>query len=333
MTNESATGKNNINKEIIEWGSRYLSSHGYILKSSLPEIIQETPWSYVIRFETSDGYIYLKQTPKMIALEAIIIQVLRDQFNASVPTIIAKNAELNCFLMKDAGKPLRSILKQKFDELLLFKAIDQFTSLQIATGDYVGIFLDLGVPDWRLDKIPDLYKELLSKKEMLLAGGLTEIEITELDEMIPQVVNECERLSSYSIKQTIVQPDFNDNNNLVDETLQSITIIDLGEISISHPFFSLINCLYVMKKHHALKDEDGRYQRIKNAYLEKFEKIESNTSDAFEIANMLFFIYEALGKYRLIMACDEAKFTPEFQRHRQISIPLRQFIIACKKRN
>jgi len=72
MTNESVTDKNDLNKEIIQWGSHHLSSHGYALKSSLPEIVQETPWSYVIRFEISDGYIYLKQTLKLIALEAII---------------------------------------------------------------------------------------------------------------------------------------------------------------------------------------------------------------------------------------------------------------------
>jgi hypothetical protein len=89
----------------------------------LPEIVQDTPWSYVIRFATSDGFIYLKQTPQQLALEANIIQALSDQFRAPVPTVIAHNTELNCFLMKDLGKSLRSILKQNFDEALLCKAI------------------------------------------------------------------------------------------------------------------------------------------------------------------------------------------------------------------
>lgn len=44
--------RNDFNNEIIQWSSRYLLSHGYALKSNLPEIIQNTPWSYVIRFAT-----------------------------------------------------------------------------------------------------------------------------------------------------------------------------------------------------------------------------------------------------------------------------------------
>ena len=95
----------------------------------------------VVRFATSDGYVYLKHTPERLALEPTIIQILRDQFHAHVPKIIAHNAELNCFLMKDAGKSLREILKQKFDETLLCKAIYQFTSLQLAVADRVDVFL------------------------------------------------------------------------------------------------------------------------------------------------------------------------------------------------
>ena len=107
---------------------------------------------------------------------------MHDQFHASVPEVIAHNAELNCFLMKDAGRPLREILKKQFDAALLCKAIDQFTSIQLAVADHVNIFLDIGVPDWRLDKLPDLYKQLLSQKDILIADGLSEIEISELED-------------------------------------------------------------------------------------------------------------------------------------------------------
>lgn len=115
MTTEPGTENDNLNKEIIQWGCKYLSSHGYTLKNNLPENVQNTPWSYVIRFATSDGFIYLKHTPKLLALEVNIIQILYDQFHASVPKVIAYNTELNCFLMEDAGRPLREILKKQFD--------------------------------------------------------------------------------------------------------------------------------------------------------------------------------------------------------------------------
>lgn len=335
MTTEPLPGNDNLNNEIIQWGCKYLSSHGYTLKSNLPESVQETPWSYVVRFATSDGYIYLKHTPELLALEATIIQTLHDQFHASVPKVIAHNAELNCFLMEDAGKSLRGMLKQKFDEALLCKAIDQFTSLQISVADRIDVFLDIGVPDWRLDKFPDLYNELISQKDLLIADGLSEIEISQLEALLPKVSHLCKKLSDYSIKQTIVQPDFNDNNTLIDHISQDITIIDLGETVISHPFFSLLNCLLQIKKHHALTDKDDTYLRLKDCCLKNYLNFESKKHllDAFSTAGILFFIYGALSSNRLISACDKAKFTSSFQRHGKPSNPLKEFIAACNAKD
>ncbi len=59
-------------RDIIEWGNTFLVSHGYQLISSAPDVVQHTPWSYVLRFVTHKGYVYLKQTPELLALEASI---------------------------------------------------------------------------------------------------------------------------------------------------------------------------------------------------------------------------------------------------------------------
>lgn len=317
------------NKEFIQWAYNYLSSHNYPLKNTFPETIQDTPWSYVARFSTTTGYIYLKHTPKLLALEAIITQILHDQFHASVPEIIAHNAELNCFLMKDAGTPLRGILKKKFGAALLCKAIDQFTALQLEVADHVNIFLDKGVPDWRLNKLPDLFQQLLLEKDVLREDGLSDVEISELEKQLPRVSYLCKKLSDYSIKQTIVQCDFHDNNLLIDNKSQNITFIDLGEIVISHPFFSLIGCLRQAKLHHALTEEDDAYLQLKEACLKNYMTFESkkDIAEAFEIAHQLWFIYESLAQYRLRVACDKARFM-SFQRHGKLSGRLKEFMVA-----
>ena len=163
--------------EIVQWGLEYLSSHGYTLKNNHPENVQIRPWSYVIRYDTSAGWIYLKKTPKLIALEAMITKILRDRFHAPVSEVIASNSEWDCFLMKDAGNPLRAILKKQFDKKLLYKAVDAFTEMQISVSNDVDAFINIGVPDYRLNLLPDLYKALISKKEFLLSDGSTEKEI------------------------------------------------------------------------------------------------------------------------------------------------------------
>lgn len=294
-----------LHEEVNEWACTTLLAHGYILKTMQAEEVQKTPWSCVERFMTDQGLIYLKQTPSLLALEAPITQILYTQFRSPVPEVIAYSSQLNCFLMKDAGISLRAVLKKNFDATLLCKAIETFTALQINVVDHTDIFLDLGVPDWRLDRLSDLYRKLLGQKGVLKADGLSEQELVELEALHPKLVNLCNQLSCYPIPQTIVQPDFHDNNTLINPASQKITLIDLGEVVIAHPFFSLINCLYQAKKHHGLTDKTDAYQALIDASIKNYEHFCSRGDllEGLNIANILWFVYDVLAQYRLMNAC------------------------------
>lgn len=314
--------------EIISWAKKILAITDHQLLNS--QIIVNTPWSRVIAIYTPDETFYLKQTPKLIALEASIIKILRDQFHASVPVIIAHNEELNCFLMKDSGGSLRSILKNKFDPKLLCKAIEQFTLLQRSIEDHIEVFLNIGVPDWRLTKFTELYKELISQKKLLTSSGCSKVEITKLEMLTPKVTYLSEKLSNYGIKETMVQPDFNDNNTLIDPQSKNITIIDLGEISISYPFFSLLNCLQQLQKHYGFTTKDPVYLEIKQACLKHYINCSGikDVMDTFEVANKLWPIYGALAMYRLIQACGEEKLGLFHQE--KLSKALKEFVVVCR---
>jgi hypothetical protein len=295
----------NPHKAVNQWAYDELISRGYALLSDQPEIIQITPWSYVARFKTSHEYIYLKNTPKKIALEASIIHILHDQWSAPVPTMIAHNESLNSFVMKDVGSTVRSILKQHFDSALVIQYVDQFASLQLSIVDKIDVLMNIGVPDWRLEKMPLLYKDIISNDVMLLAEGLSHQKIRELLDLYSIISNHCDTLSTFKIKPSLVQPDFNDNNTLIDPKSGVITFIDLGEIAISHPFFSMMNCLHIIKKQYGLTDQCEAYLQIKMAYLKKFLQVESekNLLSAFEAAQKLWYVYAILASYRLIEAC------------------------------
>lgn len=317
-----------LKQKIMDWGLSYLLAHDYTPQSNIPEVVQDTPWSFVLRFLTSKGSIYLKNMPPLIALEPIITQVLHHRFQAPVPEVIAHDATLHCFLMKDAGSNLRAELKKQFEAHLLCQTIDQFTNLQTVIADHVHIFLELGVPDWRLDQLPKLYQALLADKALLVADGLSEGEIKALEALLPTISELCEKLSRYAIPQTMVQPDFHDNNVLIDPASQKLTFIDWGEIAISHPFFSLINCLYHIKKHHGLTDQDPRYLMIQEACFKNYEPFESKKHivEAWEIARILFFMYSALCHHRLILACDKERLISSFSRHGRVSMPLKELL-------
>lgn len=284
----------------MEWGVKILNEP--IIRTTL---ITQTPWSTVLKIETPHSIVYLKQTPSDLFIEAEIIKLCRDVCKIThIPEVIATNKNLHCFLTKDAGNPLREILKQQFDENLFCKAVCEFNAMQLIAADYVDMFLDIGVPDWRLEKLPELYSQLLLEKDILMADGLTEREISQLEGFSQKISTLCKKLSEYPIKQTIIQPDFNDNNILIDSRRTNFTIIDLGEIVISHPFFSLVNCLQQIKKHHALTEDNDTYQRIKDAYLKNY-LIESpqHLTQVFEQVQLLWPVYWSLANHRLMRAC------------------------------
>lgn len=316
----------------VQWGVQSLLTSGYSLNNASFETLQDTPWSYVIRILTSEGLVYLKQTPQQLALEADIIQVLQHEFDAPVPHVISSNPTLNCFLMKDAGNTLRSVLKKQFDEALICKAVDQFTATQRNIADRVEILIEMGIPDWRLNQLPGLYQMLISKKELLLEDGLSDIDIKQLKTLVTRVSSLCEKLSGYAIKQSIVQPDFNDNNTLVSDS-QAITMIDLGELSISHPFFPLHNFLLQMKKHHGLFENDERHLKIKEAYLSNYmhDETKQRVLEAFSMTQELFPVYCALSDERLLNACDKNLLRLLFPEQAKPGKPLKAFLLLSRR--
>lgn len=292
---------------ILKWASNCLLSKGYSPLQRSPEIIQETPWSNVIRFSTIEGDIFLKQTPPAIFLEPKIMQLLAEQCHASVPAVIAINDDLHCFLMKDAGQTLRKYLKTEFQPDLLCQAVREFTAIQRSTENHIESFLALGVPDWRLDKFPMLYDQITSQHaEFLKADGMTDEELQILRGLRPKFSEQCALLSRYQIPETLVQPDFNTNNMLIDPNTSKMTLIDLGEIAIAHPFFSLHNYLLQATIHHGVKEQDQTYNQLLDACFENWFDLATKNQliEGFILARKLWPIYSAFGHYRLMSCVD-----------------------------
>lgn len=291
--------------DIIKWATDYLLSKGYTLKS-LPETILETPWSSVTRFVTSQENIYLKQTPPDLSMEASVTQLFSEKFKANVPHIITTNNELHCFLMKDAGLNLRKHLKTDFKPELLVRAIQEYTAIQRSTENNLNDFIALGVPDWRLDQIPKIYKNLIQDEVFLKAEGITDKELETFQALSSKVLAHCDSLSQYGIPETIVQYDFNTNNILYDPHTQKMTSIDLGEIVISHPFLSLYNFLLQAMKHEGIKESDALYQLLHDICFENWLNLNTKNQllEAFTLVKKLYPLYSALAFYRLMHCVD-----------------------------
>ena len=290
---------------ILNWATASLNSKGYSLAGQ-PELIQETPWSHVIRLPTLLGDVYLKQPAPLLANEANVIQFLDYELNSSVPIIIDKNDELHCFLMKSAGISLRKYLKAENMSDLLCQAIKQFTAFQRSTEGNTQSFLRLGIPDWRLNQLPELYKEIINDTDFLKEDGVTESELEQLNYLYPLVLEQLQALSQYGICETLVQPDFNTNNVLIDSETQKFTLIDLGELAISHPFFSLHNFLYTATVHHGVKEQDVIWHQMLEACLKHWSDLwpKAKLLEGYRLSRTLWPIYSACVNYHFMHCVD-----------------------------
>lgn len=296
---------------IIEWATQYLNSKGYSLQD-LPEIVSETPWSHVLRLATSKGAVYLKQTPASttFSLEPKIIQLLAEQFHAPVPEIIAANDELHCFLMEDAGQSFRTYLKTEFQPDLMCQSIHQYTAIQRLAENYLESFTALGVTDWRKNTFLALYEHLIDQTDFLKTEGLNDEELQLLRRLTPQIAEELESLSQYSIPQAIVQSDFHTNNILINPCTKKLTFIDLGEIVITHPFFSLNTFLRQVIIHHGVKEQDQVYTQLQSACLDNWLEFGTKRKllKGFILANKLWPLYSTLILYRFMTSIDSQAF-------------------------
>ncbi len=324
----------NTQLESINWATDFLRSKDYALLTA-PAVVVETPWSIVVRFATNRGDIYLKQTPPALALEAKIIRLLAQQFHASVPTVLAEQEDLHCFLMQDAGitlrKYLQSVPEAEDEPDLLFKSIRNYTAVQRSVEMQVEAFLTLGVPDWRLDKLPQLYNAMLSDSELLIADGITDKELQTLQTLSPTFAEQCALLARYSIVETLVQQDFHTNNILIDPDTLKMTFVDLGETVITHPFFSLHTFLRQAITHHGVSQLDHTYSLLQQVYIEGWSKSAERYAilEAFMFSKKLWPIYSALGCYRLMKAVDlEAYETYYADRPNQLSGYIREYLPA-----
>jgi hypothetical protein len=91
---------------------------------------------------------------------------------------------------------------------------------------------------------------------------------------------------------------------LVNPNTYQTTLIDLGEVVITHPFFSFGNCLYRATEHFNLSDT--QYKQLQEACFQNWLAIESSAHlfAIIAIIHQCWTIHAVLGEYRLIKSVD-----------------------------
>jgi len=112
---------------------------------------------------------------------------------------------------------------------------------------------------------------LVQQEALLQQFKLTPEEIHQCQDLIPTFQNICDKLAKYNLPDTFGHCDFHDNNVLIDPKTYQTTLIDLGEVVITHPFFSLLNMLTHVKEQCGLSEKkfEALQQQAFRPWLER----------------------------------------------------------------
>ena len=290
--------------EIIGWAAGLLGQ-----ASPATQVVAQTPYSTVIKIDGGHALYYLKQTPPNLFIEAKVIAICRDKCGIrAIPEIIASDPRRNCFLMTSCGDlSLRqrcggSYEHGKLDIELAGKALRLYRDMQLATMDHICTFIDLGVPDWRLDKMPQLYRDLVDDAAMLQDYNLDQAHIASLRELAGEVERKCKALSAFGIEACLNHSDLHDGNMLFDRATQAVSLIDLGEVTVDHPFLSLVAALGRMSRRYKIDPASRDYKRLYEACFSGWRIAGADLELAVSMAEDLAVLYWVFSHRRLEIA-------------------------------
>jgi len=286
--------------KLIQWAQSNLSD-----PITATTKIADTAFSYVLKLDTHDRSYYLKQTPPKLYIEANVIKILRAQCRVdNVPTIIAKNQDLHCFLMPSCGQEtLRTLFdSDAFDFGRFHQGLTSYIDLQKASATQINWFLEIGVPDWRDANLTNIYADFINDKKRLNEWQLNKEEQAMCQKSLPAFKRLCTELSALDLPPVLNHSDFHTNAMLLNQRTNTINIIDLGEVTIGNPLLSLATCLTnYLPHHHQITSNSAIYNAIQSEIKNHWHL---NNKDINHLITLLGPLHYALAFRQLMQLCD-----------------------------
>jgi hypothetical protein len=215
------------------------------------ELVHERPWSTVHRVPVAGGAVWFKACNEVQAFEPRLSAELYSRWPDLVGEVLAYDEERAWLLLADAGNRIGPAT-EPWLELL-----PRYAELQQGEAKHAEEHIANGVPDLTLASVPARYVELL--------GRDLPVELRPLDEL----ERLCAELAASRLPASIQHDDLHGSN--VYERNGRLRLLDWGDSSVSHPFFSLVVTFRLV----------GESTRLRAAYLEPWG---SGLEEVFELA-------------------------------------------------
>jgi hypothetical protein len=294
-----------------EWIRRHVDPVGAI------ETTHARPWATVMRVPVAGGVMWFKACAPVQAFEPRLTAELFARWPDRVTEVLAADEGRRWLLLGDAGIAVRELGNPPEAWL---EALPSYAELQKGEMAHALEHVGHGVPDLRLAALPAGYERLLAN-ELPLAIH----DVNRLRDYAPRFTELCAALADLGIRESVQHDDLHMGNLYSDGG--KLRIVDWGDSSIAHPFFSLVVTFRFLEEFNHLAPDDPWFRRLRDAYLEPWG---SGLEETFEIAISVGRFAHAIAWTRQRDALPPAA-RPDFDR--AFAIVLRRAVAQTRDQN
>jgi hypothetical protein len=238
------------------------------------ELVKERPWATTWRVETADDVFFFKACGPVQAFEPRLTARVFARSPHLTVDVVAHDEERRWLLTRDAGVPL-AVYGNPPEPWL--GVLPRYAELQCVEAPHAQDHIDHGAPDLRLDVLPERFEWMLGH-----ALPLDESELAALRRRGAGLAASCDELAAAGIPASVQHDDLHMGN--IAEREGVWRIMDWGDASIAHPFFSLLATFVHLEEIGRLAPADPWFPRLRDAYLEPWG---AGLVDAFALAHRI----------------------------------------------
>ncbi|MCA9950257.1 MAG: phosphotransferase [Anaerolineales bacterium] len=202
------------------------------------KVIKERPWSIVLQVHFTKDTAYFKACGVGGKFEPQLLQHLVHNQHLLLPDLYAIEVQRSWLLMADAG-----VLLQEFGAItqqlaILKQLLSGYARLQIDSLADIESYLELGLPDRRVEKLPRLLESLLGDERLAVERSVQEVNKlqTSVQKLLPHFERTCFELAASSYGAALDHGDIHRGNIFVNNGDPCLS--DWGDACVTHPFCS-----------------------------------------------------------------------------------------------
>jgi len=301
-------------KEAEAWVDAALTAGGSRRTGKL-ETFRTRPWGVVLRADSSNGVVWMKEPRGATAFEVPLYWLLAECAPEAILVPLAVDEERGWVLLPDGGTSLGE--RADGEELVhaMAKALSRYARLQRAVEPRVGDLRDIGIADMTPSAMPARFDEAVQAGERYVRSSGDPADAESLDRVAGHratFLEWCEELADRPGGASLDHNDLHPWNVLGSpDRPEGLRFYDWGDSVIAHQFATALVPLGVIAR---LGPQS--VERLRDAYLEPFADLapREDLIDTLELACRVAKVARALTWERALLAGDESSTDRDFTR-------------------